>query len=124
MVKPWDQVLLTGEDIVMNCTLNSGETASPEGLYFKLVKNGVTKTFAPTSYLPGTVQLRIANATPEDAGMYFCFYDPTGGVDGKRASVFSSYVQVGGKYTYINFYSLIWIPISNFSYLFIMSGQQ
>ena len=102
MVKPWDQVLLTGEDILTDCTLNPEETASPKGLYFKLVKDGVTKTFAPTSYLPGTAQLRIANATPEDAGMYFCFYDPTGGMDGKRASVFSSYVQVGSKYTGIS----------------------
>ena len=113
MVKPWDQVLLTGQDIVTNCTLNSDE-ASPEGLYFKLIKDGVTKTFAATSYLPGTAQLRIANATPEDAGMYFCFYDPTGGMDGTRASIFSSYVQVGSKYIHISFHSWLWIPFKSF----------
>ena len=110
MVKPWDQVLLTGGDIVTNCTLYSDEAASTEGLYFKLVKDGITKTFAPTSHLPGTAQLRVVNATPEDAGMYFCFYDPTGGMDGTRASIFSSYVQVGSKYTTsIRDYQFPWI---------------
>ena len=124
MVKPWDQVLLTGEDIAMNCTINSEETASPEALYFKVVKDGVTKTLAPTSYLPRTAQLHIANATPEDAGMYFCFYDPTGEMDGTRASVFSSYVQVGSKYTHIHFHWWLWITMRAFSHVFATREQQ